>query len=152
MAIQFSHDRCLNFARGQWKTKRALARLVELWNAGVKAEEIGKELGTTKNAIIGEAHRMGLPKRQSSKRAPRPPRKTSQKGDAAAGRRTLRGLPTTNNLSMAPTGERRAAHCLWPGCEEPAARLKPYCSDHCRVIYRKPPALMLEVDGSRHSL
>ncbi len=41
------------------------ARLRKLWTEGLSTAEIGRRMGTTKNAVIGRAHRLGLPKRQS---------------------------------------------------------------------------------------
>lgn len=39
------------------------ARLCELWGQGLSSPKIGKAMGFSKNAIIGMAHRMGLPAR-----------------------------------------------------------------------------------------
>lgn len=44
------------------------AKLRRLWNDGVSTEEIGRILGTSKDAIIGQAHRMRLEKREKPKR------------------------------------------------------------------------------------
>jgi GcrA cell cycle regulator len=41
------------------------ARLVALWAEGVSSAEIGRRLGTTKNAVVGAAHRLGLAGRPS---------------------------------------------------------------------------------------
>ena len=42
-----------------------LKKLRKLWDAGLPITKIGKELGVSRNAIAGKAHRMGLPKRNS---------------------------------------------------------------------------------------
>ena len=39
--------------------------LAKLWNKGLPTGEIGRRMGVTKNAVVGKAHRMGLPRRQS---------------------------------------------------------------------------------------
>lgn len=48
-----------------WPAER-LARLRELWPTMATAREIGLELGVTRNAVIGQAGRLGLPKRDSA--------------------------------------------------------------------------------------
>ncbi len=41
-------------------------RLAELWEEGLSAAEIGRELGCTRNAILGKKFRLGLPDRPPS--------------------------------------------------------------------------------------
>ena len=41
------------------------ARLAGLWDEGLSTSDIGLRLGRTKNAIVGMAHRLGLPARPS---------------------------------------------------------------------------------------
>jgi GcrA cell cycle regulator len=48
-----------------WTAKRC-ATLAALWRLGLSTSEIGKCLAVTKNAVIGKAHRMGLPERPTS--------------------------------------------------------------------------------------
>ena len=45
--------------------EKALDRLRKLWADGLSTIEIGRRLGCTKNAVIGKAHRIGLPGRPS---------------------------------------------------------------------------------------
>lgn len=47
------------------------------WNKGTSAAQIGKILGRTRNSVIGMAHRMRLPGRQSVKRSTNKPREKS---------------------------------------------------------------------------
>ena len=47
-----------------WDTEK-LDKLKKLWEKGVPITKIGDELGVSRNAIAGKAHRMGLPKRPS---------------------------------------------------------------------------------------
>ena len=42
-----------------------LNKLKVLWDEGLPITKIGNELGVSRNAIAGKAHRMGLPKRNS---------------------------------------------------------------------------------------
>lgn len=47
-----------------WTPER-IAKLEELWAEGHSTAEIGRRLGVSKNAVVGKAHRMKLPGRQS---------------------------------------------------------------------------------------
>lgn len=46
-------------------TDETIARLRELWGQGLPTAEIGRQLEITKNAVVGKAHRLGLPPRPS---------------------------------------------------------------------------------------
>ena len=48
----------------EW-TDAALQRLRELWLTKDSTSEIGRKLGTSKNSIVGKAHRLDLPARPS---------------------------------------------------------------------------------------
>lgn len=58
--------------RSIWSEYRQ-QRLETMWAAGIVTREIGRQLNTTKNAVIGRAWRTGLPNR-APKRPPREPR------------------------------------------------------------------------------
>ena len=62
-----------------WTDER-VEKLRELWDKGLSASQIAKELGegVTRNAVIGKAHRMGLASRPSPVKTD--PAKKSQKG------------------------------------------------------------------------
>ena len=103
-----------------WIAER-VETLTELWNQGVPASEIGRRLGVTKNAVVGKAHRLGLPRRESP-----------------IGRGTRKsGIVRLEKLS--------AGMCSWPEghpgtpgfrfCGKPAVRGKPYCLAHCARAY-----------------
>ena len=47
-----------------WPEARCAA-LAKLWNAGYTSAEIAQRIGVTRNAVIGKAHRLNLPPRQS---------------------------------------------------------------------------------------
>ena len=47
-----------------WTDER-LEKLRKLWDKGLSISQIGEELGVTRNAVAGKAHRLKLPKRQS---------------------------------------------------------------------------------------
>src|SRR6202000_1439118 len=42
-----------------------IVRLRALWDEGLSTAEIGRRLGVSKNAVVGKAHRLGLPARLS---------------------------------------------------------------------------------------
>ena len=46
-------------------TPEKIELLTSLWNQGWTTARIGEELGVGKNAVVGKAHRLGLPKRPS---------------------------------------------------------------------------------------
>lgn len=48
----------------EW-TDETIARLRDLWSQGLSTAEIGRQLSITKNAVVGKAHRLGLPPRPS---------------------------------------------------------------------------------------
>jgi len=47
-----------------WTDER-INELSRLWQAGHSASDIGKQLGVSKNAVVGKAHRLKLPSRPS---------------------------------------------------------------------------------------
>lgn len=47
-----------------WTEKR-VKHLKQLWATGLSASQIGKQLGVSKNAVVGKVHRMELPARPS---------------------------------------------------------------------------------------
>ena len=47
-----------------WTPER-IAEVTRLWGEGLTTAEIGKLVGVTKNAVVGKAHRLGLPPRPS---------------------------------------------------------------------------------------
>ena len=53
-------------------TDQTVAILRLLWSEGHSTAEIGRRMGTTKNAIVGKAHRLVLPARPSPIRAAPP--------------------------------------------------------------------------------
>lgn len=61
-----------------WTDER-IALLTKLWTEGLTASQIASALGdaTTRNAVIGKAHRLGLSGRPSPVRSPRPARVTA---------------------------------------------------------------------------
>ena len=51
-------------------TDEKVKLLVQYWEAGQSITQIGKQLGMTRNAVVGKAHRIGLAKRASNATLP----------------------------------------------------------------------------------
>ncbi|WP_349934791.1 GcrA family cell cycle regulator [Acetobacter sp. A11-2] len=66
----------------EW-TEEIIAQLKALWAEGLSTAEIGRRLSITKNAVVGKAHRLGLPARPSPIRRNAKP-KTAEKAEAPA--------------------------------------------------------------------
>jgi GcrA cell cycle regulator len=146
-------------------TPTNLNRLRELWADGYSTEAIGKSLGTTKNAIVGKAHRLDLPGRESPIIRRGEPRGVGRRGPRAPlppGAATLPALasvqaaPTPRPAAQAPpppapppARSGRVVTCAWPigepgtrgpngfrFCDAASEPGKPYCADHCRKAYQ----------------
>lgn len=50
---------------GSMWDKAAIGRLTSLWAAGHSTAEIGRQMGVSKNSVVGKAHRLDLPARPS---------------------------------------------------------------------------------------
>jgi len=135
-------------------TDDTIARLRALWDEGHATAEIGRRMGISKNAVVGKAHRLELPARQSpiirgtsGPSSPRQPR---------AARPTLPPLPSvlTRPVAMrAPPLPRRhgpsGQPCCWPlgepgrpgfrFCDEGTAPGRPYCPGHASLAYLPRP-------------
>jgi len=135
-----------------WTDER-IHELTRLWDSGHSASHIGKLLGTSKNAVIGKAHRLKLPARPSPIRAeraiPRPRKPVLQRPPQTV----VKSPPT---LEVVPKAEARpeprrikrssgGPSCLWPigdpgdpsfhFCGDAAVAGKPYCDAHCAKAY-----------------
>ncbi|WP_408874049.1 GcrA family cell cycle regulator [Gluconobacter roseus] len=79
----------------EW-TDETIARLRDLWSQGLSTAEIGRQLSITKNAVVGKAHRLGLPPRPSPIR-----NRKAKDGDAA----TTEATPRRKSPSRAKATE-----------------------------------------------
>lgn len=115
-----------------------LNKLKQLWDEGLPITKIGIEIGVSRNAIAGKAHRLGLPKRNSpiSKSGdPRKNRETSSKN-------TIQQLPLKIMLREVEWSRNR---CCWPigdpklpgfsFCGTSIIPGRPYCEEHSNLAY-----------------
>ena len=129
--------------------------LKKLWNEGVATSRIGEQLGFTKNAVIGKAFRLGLERRQNS-------RKKTAQSQSVSSVTMYRETSVTGNSQITPKREvtrRREKFsfkksivgtgsfksCQWPigdpleegfhYCGGQNIPTKPYCIDHYKKAY-----------------
>lgn len=113
-----------------WNDER-IELLKSLWAEGLTTGEIGRQLGVSKNAVVGKAHRLGL------KGRPSPIKRTKKAKKEEAPAKQPEQPPSLVDL---------AAHtCRWPigdprdddfhFCGKQALAGKPYCGEHAAIAY-----------------
>ena len=137
-------------------TEERIDMLRELWAAGLSCSKIAAQLGsTTRNAVIGKAHRLGLESRPS-------PVKFSDGSGRTMRRRVTKAHKEINTVVAPlfddePAPTRRAtpvmigsstATCQWPHgdvgepnfrfCGEMSVTGRPYCAKHVKRAYLPP--------------
>ena len=133
-----------------WTTER-VALLKNRIDAGLSCAQIAREIGVSRNAIIGKANRLGLSRFKGSAG------QRGQRGNAKNHRhRILRGLLTKPQLAFTEMPgdsanrcslfELQQWHCRWPisdpgaedfgFCGKQQVEGLPYCAAHARMAYR----------------
>ena len=64
-----------------WWVPRRIQALRIMWHQGVSTTVIADTLGTTRNAVVGKARRLGLPERKDGQ--PRPSNTTASRWERA---------------------------------------------------------------------
>ena len=120
------------------------AALRHHWATGLSARKIGEAMGVGKNSVIGRAHRLGLPKRESPfterRRDQRTARVIELKASTAPAHKgpnqpiryakaRLSRYPTCQFIAGAPTAD--AEKCGAPTAEHSRS----YCEEHHAVCY-----------------
>ncbi|MEN3167021.1 GcrA family cell cycle regulator [Gluconobacter sp. OJB] len=113
----------------EW-TDETIARLRDLWSQGLSTAEIGRQLSITKNAVVGKAHRLGLPPRPSPIRN----RKTT---DGEAG--TTEAAPRRKSPSKAKATETAGSDLFADGKDVAPVKA---VSDAVEKISEKPAAVV----------
>ena len=87
-----------------WNTQK-IESLRKLWDDGVATSQIGQQLGFTKNAVIGKAFRLGLERRQNSRKRTGPIQQTT----STIYRETVPSTDTQthNEIKVSPTKKKR---------------------------------------------
>jgi GcrA cell cycle regulator len=140
--------------------------LTQMWNNGYSSSIIANDLGCTRNAVIGKAHRLGLPSRDTTVRDEYKKRKRIQRKrkEALAPAPVIPVSLSHEPLDIRPVvnvEEKRAGvslldlkenMCRWPigdpreddfhfcGCPiKPENGRKPYCEKHAKIAYTYVP-------------
>ena len=128
--------------------------LKKLWSDGVATSRIGEQLGFTKNAVIGKAFRLGLERRQNSRKKNLQStsltsttlyREASSSSTSASNKKepVRRREKFSFKKSIVGTGSFKS--CQWPigdpledgfhYCGRQNIPTKPYCIDHYKKAY-----------------
>lgn len=155
----------INGSAPKWPEERT-EKMLSLWAEGLSASQIGREMGISRNAVIGKLHRLrgsaGI-NRTGAKPLVREPRiikvKKPNYSVAKAKRKHVeppKVVPLTEIVPLNGIGvtllsrKRNQCHAVVevPGltkwgaaryCGHPVAGKEPYCADHCTAFYRELP-------------
>ena len=120
-----------------WNEEK-LEKLKSLWDKGLPITKIGLELGVSRNAIAGKAHRLGLPKRNSPISKFGDPRKNENKVDIETDKELplkllLRDVEWSRNRCCWPLGDPKLPGFSFCGTSIIPGR--PYCEEHSKLAY-----------------
>jgi GcrA cell cycle regulator len=138
-------------------TERAIKKLRDLWALGLSTAEIGRQMGITKNAVIGKKNRLRLPGRASPikpkdgtvpirRRGPTLPALESVVAPVVVPVAALVAVeeapPPPPRVLFQP---RKATACCWPFgdpkaadfrfCDATAIPGRSYCAEHHAIAY-----------------
>lgn len=140
--------------------------LRRLWSAGYSASQIGRQVGKTRNAVLGMRYRLDLPHREIVFRtrggAPRAPSKRPMVNPPTPMRKTVSTIirdgtpipsPQETDIPRIATNDLEAHHCRWSCvadpretpphapqfCGRPRIPGVSYCISHVRRAFAIPP-------------
>ncbi len=128
----------MNKSQSGW-TEDRLSKLRELWDLKLSITKIGEQLGVSRNAVAGKAHRLGLEKRQSPIKPSLKTKvtKSEEWDENSRGpkplRLILRNLEWSRNKCLWPYGDPKNNDFKF--CGETVVSGKPYCLKHCELAY-----------------
>lgn len=138
-----------------WNTQK-IQSLKKLWDDGVATSQIGQQLGFTKNAVIGKAFRLGLERRQNSRKkaisegisSPTIYRENSISSNLSNKKTSAAETPKRKDrfqFKKSIIGTGNFVKCQWPigdplkdgfhFCEGQNIPTKPYCIEHYKMAY-----------------
>ncbi len=125
-------------------TAEKIKQLKKLWLKGKSTVEIGKELGISKNAVVGKVHRLELAARPS-------PIKRETKKSTLPKQRVIKKDLKPQNITLM---DLKLNSCRWPigdpkdddfhFCGADSVTGKPYCAEHCKLAYTSLKELTLQ--------
>lgn len=125
-------------------TAEKIKLLKKLWLKGKSTIEIGKELGISKNAVVGKVHRLELAARPS-------PIKRTVKEKQTPAKRVIKKDLKPQKITLL---DLKLNSCRWPigdpsdddfhFCGADTVTGKPYCSEHCKIAYTSLKELTLQ--------
>ena len=108
----------------EW-SEEIIAQLKDLWAEGLSTAEIGRRLSITKNAVVGKAHRLGLPPRPSPIRRNGSKPKAADKTEHSTPTPAVPETPVNRSgapaPAVAPTPLPASAAAPAPAVEQPPA-------------------------------
>ena len=115
-----------------------LNKLKKLWDEGLPITKIGIEIGVSRNAIAGKAHRLGLPKRNSPISKSGDPRKNQDTSPKNSSQQLplkimLREVEWSRNRCCWPIGDPKLPGFSFCGTSIIPGR--PYCEEHSNLAY-----------------
>ncbi len=114
-------------------TPEKIKQLKKLWAKGKSTVEIGRELGISKNAVVGKVHRLELDARPSPIKKAAVPAPKSQKTKLGDNKGYMTLLDLKLNSCRWPIGEPKDADFHF--CGKDTVTGKPYCAEHCKIAY-----------------
>lgn len=141
-----------------WADKDVV-KLMDMWTLGYSAGLIGKELGFTRNKVIGKVHRLGLTRNGTAVYSFPRINKKFRKGALVPVKRgvkpTIKRLPPPPPAVAPPSlglslAETTAATCKFPYgdrapysfCGHPVLEDRPYCAAHWTLTHA--PLIIME--------
>lgn len=110
-------------------TDDKIKQLKKLWSKGKSTVEIAKELGISKNAVVGKVHRLELKNRPS----PIKKKEGIARTPTAQKKQNMTLMDLRINSCRWPIGDPKEPHFHFCGAD--TALGKPYCPAHCKIAY-----------------